>query len=86
MIEGKTLKIMADDGKIKEYQILHTMDNPSLNKSYVVYTDFSKNANDEIITYTSSYNANDEYTNLEPVLNQEELDLINAELKNKLNE
>ena len=81
MINNNKLKIMDDFGIEKEYNILFTFDLRETGKSYVVYTDYSKNEEGNIRTFCSIYDARMEFPKLQRVKENYELAIINDILK-----
>jgi len=75
------LKIVDTEGYEKEYSVLFTFDSNETNKSYVIYTDFSRSDNGNMRVFTSSYDKTDETGKLEPVTGEKELYTINEFLK-----
>lgn len=78
------LKITANDGIEKTFSILFTFDLDETGKSYVVYTDYSKDEKGDIKVFASTYDPNQENPKLENIETEEELNIINTYLK-KLN-
>lgn len=65
-----------ENGEITNYTILFTFDSKITNKSYVIYTDFSRDDNANINVFYSSYIPGTK-NKLEAVKTKEEIDLIN---------
>lgn len=75
----KSGKIIIKDGKEeKEYSILVTFDISEKNKSYVLYTDYSKDDKGNLKIYSSSYN---QEGRLRPVLEKDEMEIIEDYIK-----
>lgn len=70
------LTIKNEKGEQKNFHILVTFDIEQRNKSYVIYTDYSKNENGDLRVFVSIYNKYDEDDKLEEVVEQDELELI----------
>lgn len=70
------LTIRNENGEQKNYHILVTFDIEVKNKSYVLYTDYSKNENGDLRVFVSIYNKYDEDDKLEEVVEQDEIDVI----------
>lgn len=70
------LTIRNENGEQKNFHILVTFDIEQKNKSYVLYTDYSKNENGDLRVFVSIYNKYDEDDKLEEVVEQDELDVI----------
>ena len=80
-MEEGILEIINDTGSKRKFNILFTFDSEETKKSYVVYTDYSKDENGKIRVFTSSYDPNDEKHELKPVKEENELYTINNLLK-----
>ncbi len=52
------MKITLNDGKEEEYKVIFTFFSNEYNKNYIVYTDETKNINDELNVYCSIYENN----------------------------
>ncbi len=52
------MKITLKDGKEEEYKVIFTFFSNEYNKNYIVYTDETKNINDELNVYCSIYENN----------------------------
>ncbi len=76
------LKIKNDKGIEKEYDILLTFESESENKQFVVYTDYQKDLDNNIITYSVFYFKDDQSKKLNLVENKDEQDFIDDLLKN----
>ena len=80
--------ILTDkSGNESTYTVLFTFDSKTSEKSYVIYTDFSKDNNNCIKVWYSSYKQND-FSKLEPVETKEEIKLIDnilSSLEQKMN-
>lgn len=70
------LTIKNENGEKKNFHILVTFDIEQKNKSYVLYTDYSKNENGDLRVFVSIYNKYDEDDKLEEVVEEDELDVI----------
>lgn len=81
MINDNKLKIKDELGVEKEYYILFTFDIRENGKSYVVYTDYSKNQEGNIKTFCSTYDARMEFPKLKQVKEEYEFAIINDILK-----
>lgn len=81
MINDNKLKIKDELGVEKEYYILFTFDIRENGKSYVVYTDYSKNEEGNIKTFCSIYDARMEFPKLKQVKEEYEFAIINDILK-----
>lgn len=74
--EGKI--ILKNEQEEKEYYILVTFDILKKNKSYVLYTDYSKDSNNNLKVFSAIY---DEDWNLKPVIEKEEIEIIENYIK-----
>jgi len=81
------VKIVTKDGVEHIYSVLFSFDSSNTNKSYVVYTDYSKDDFENIKVYSSSYsyNENDELL-LEDITTEYERNFIEVYIKEKLAE
>ena len=78
MYRDEILLIPDENGEEKEYAILVTFDIESKNKSYVLYTDYTKDENDNLKIFASIY---DEKWNLSPLEDVDEIEFINNYIK-----
>lgn len=62
----------------KEYAILVTFDITEKNKSYVLYTDYSKDDENNLKIFSAIYDKN---WNLEPVTEKDEIEIIEKYIK-----
>ena len=76
-----TFKIKNSEGKEVEYEVLFTFDSDETNKSYMVYTDDSKDENGNIRVFASSYIPGDTTTQLLPIETDKEWKIIDTILK-----
>ncbi len=75
------LTIRNEKGEQKNFHILVTFDIKQRNKSYVIYTDYSKNEDGDLRVFVSIYNKYDEDDKLEDVVEQDELNVIDEYIK-----
>ena len=80
MEDKKTFKIITDDGKEIEYEIILAFKWTKTNKYYIVYTDNTKDENDKLNIYAAIYYPNDD-TRLDAVETEEEWNEIERMLK-----
>lgn len=80
MEDRKTFKIITDDGKEIEYEIILAFKWSKTNKYYIVYTDNTKDENDKLNIYAAIYYPNDD-TRLDAVETEEEWNEIERMLK-----
>ena len=71
-MEDLKVKILDESGKLVEHKILFTFECEELGKSYVTY---EGNFSHEICV--ASYNPNVDLNKLEPVIDEEELKMVN---------
>ena len=76
-----TFKATNTEGKEVEYEVLFTFDSDETNKSYMVYTDDSKDENGNIRVFASTYVTNGETTELFPIESDKEWKIIDTILK-----
>ena len=81
MEERMTFKVTNSEGKEVEYEVLFTFDSDDTNKSYMVYTDDSKDENGNIRVFASSYIPGEETTELLPIETDKEWKIIDTILK-----
>lgn len=81
MEEKMTFKVVNSEGKEVEYEVLFTFDSDETNKSYMVYTDDSKDENGNIRVFASSYIPGEETTELLPIETDKEWKIIDTILK-----
>lgn len=77
MNSKKNLFIIDSHGKKTNYQILCTFDSRENNKSYMIYTDFSKDSSQAINVYYCCYK-NGNKSRLMPIETKEEISLIDS--------
>lgn len=73
--EGKFI-IKDKNNEEKEFFVLATFE--IANKNYVIYTDYSKNDNNDINIFSATY---DEKWKLAPVVEKDKLDIIDEYIK-----
>lgn len=71
-----------EDGNKKECRILYTFELKETNKNYIVYTDDTKLEDGTIRTYASSFNPDDETSDLLPIETEKEWKIIEGILNN----
>lgn len=81
MEERMTFKATNTEGKEVEYEVLFTFDSDETNKSYMVYTDDSKDENGNIRVFASTYVTSGENTELFPIESDKEWKIIDTILK-----
>ena len=93
MDEKNSFKVINDNGEEIMCDILFTFDSEETGKSYIVYTDNSKDEKGNIQVFASIYDPNEEDQRLEPITTESEwkvietiLNTLQEEIKNKLGE
>ncbi len=81
MEDKNTIKVTNDKGETIVCDILFTFDSEETNKSYIVYTDNSKDENGKVRVFASIYNPNDPKTILEDIKTDKEWKIIDTILK-----
>lgn len=81
MEERMTFKVTNSEGKEIEYEVLFTFDSDETNKSYMVYTDDSKDEKGNIRVFASAYIPGKETTELLPIETDKEWKIIDTILK-----
>ena len=71
-----TFKILGDDGKEIECEVLFTFESDETKKNYIVYTDNTLDEQGNTKVYASIYNPNEENTNLIPIETDKEWEVI----------
>lgn len=75
------LTIINEKGEQKNFYILVTFDIEEKNKSYVIYTDYSKTEDGNLRVFASTYNPYDEDDKLEDIVEKDELEIIDNYLQ-----
>mgnify|MGYP002523670161 CR=1 FL=1 len=81
MEEKMTFKITNEEGQEIEYEALFTFDSDETKKSYIVYTDNSKDESGNIRVFASVYIPGDEETEISPIETDKEWKIIETILK-----
>lgn len=76
-----TFKIVNEEGKEVEYEVLFTFDSEETQKSYMVYTDDTKDEDGNVRVYASVYTPGKEETELLPIETDKEWKIIETILK-----
>lgn len=71
-----TFKIINDQGKEVECEVLFTFESDETKKNYIVYTDNSLDDKGNIKVYASIYNPNEKETKLLPIETEKEWKII----------
>lgn len=92
-MENNTFKFINEQGIEVTCDILFTFDSEETNKSYVVYTDNSKDEEGNVQVFASVYHPGEQNSKLEPIETDQEwkiietiLDTLQEEIKNKTTE
>ena len=93
MEDKNSFKIINDKGEEIMCDVLFTFDSEETKKSYIVYTDNSKDEEGNVQVYASIYDPKKEDQKLEPITTDAEwkvietiLNTLQEEIKNKLGE
>ncbi len=89
-MDKNTFKLITNDGTEVTCNVLFTFDSDETKKSYIVYTDNSRDQEGNIQVFASIFNPNDENTKLEPITTEKEwkvietiLETLQEEVRNK---
>lgn len=92
-MENNTFKVINENGEEITCDILFTFDSEETKKSYIVYTDNSKDESGNIQVYASIYDPQMKNSKLEPIETDAEwkiietiLDTLQEEIKKKVQE
>ena len=75
-----TIKIINNEGKEVECDVLFTFDSEETGKSYIAYTDNTKDKNGNVQVYASVYHPEEENSKLEPIETEKEWKVIETVL------
>ena len=81
MKENGRIKIVNDKGEEKICDILFTFDNEETGKSYMVYTDNSKDENGKVRVFASTYDPKDPKSKLDDIKTDKEWKVIETILQ-----
>ena len=81
MEDKNTIKVTNDKGEEVVCDILFTFDSEETGKSYIVYTDNSKDENGKVRVFASIYNPDDAKTKLEDIKTEKEWKVIETILE-----
>ncbi len=73
--------MIDEDGVEKEYDVLFTFDSEETNKSYIAYTDNTKDADGKLAVYASTYDKNGETTELKALETEKEWKIVETVLQ-----
>lgn len=81
-LENKnTIRVYDEEGHEVVCDILFTFDNEETKKSYIAYTDNTKDASGKVNVYASIYDPNDKDMKLEEIKTEKEWKVINTILE-----
>lgn len=79
--EVMTFKVMNDEGKEVECEVLFTFESEETKKNYIVYTDNTTDNDGNTKVYASIYNPNEAETKLLPIETDKEWKIIETILE-----
>ena len=92
MENKNTFTVINDEGREIVCDVLFTFDSDETKKSYIVYTDNTKNENGDTKVYASVFDPSDDNTELLPIESEKEwkvietiLESLQEEIKNSVN-
>ena len=74
--EKMTFKVMNEEGKEVECEVLLTFESEETKKNYIVYTDNTTDDDGNTKVYASIYNPNDEKSILYPIETEKEWKIV----------
>ena len=74
--ETMTFKVIDDEGKEIECEVLFTFESDETGKNYIVYTDNTKDEEGNTKVYASIYNPDEDETKLIPIESDKEWKII----------
>ena len=74
--EKMIFKVMNEEGKEVECEVLFTFESEETKKNYIVYTDNTLDESGNVEVYASIYNPEDPNTKLEPIETEKEWKII----------
>ena len=81
MSDKNTIKVYDEKGNEVICDILFTFDSEETKKSYIVYTDNTKNEDGKVQVYASIYDPNDKEMKLEEIKSEKEWKVIETILQ-----
>lgn len=84
--ETMTFKVINDEGKEVECEVLFTFESDETKKNYIVYTDNSIDEEGNTKVYASIYNPEQDETKLLPIETEKEWKIIETILEELQNE
>ena len=86
MEEKMTFKVINDEGKEVECEVLFTFESDETKKNYIVYTDNTLDEEGNTKVYASIYNPDEDETKLLPIETDKEWKIIETILEELQNE
>ena len=84
--ETMTFKVINDEGKEVECEVLFTFESDETKKNYIVYTDNTQDEEGNTKVYASIYNPDEDETKLLPIETEKEWKIIETILEELQNE
>ena len=84
--ETMTFKVLNDEGKEVECEVLFTFESEETKKNYIVYTDNTEDEEGNTKVYASIYNPDEDETKLMPIETEKEWKIIETILDELQNE
>ena len=76
-MENTVIKILDDNGKLVEHNVLFTFECEELGKNYIAYDGNAIGSDEDQTICVASYDPNVDLNKLEPVTDLEELKMVN---------
>lgn len=80
-MDKNSFTLVDEEGRETSYDVLFTFDNEETNKSYIVYTDNTRDEAGNIQVYASIYDPNDPNSRLEAITTEKEWKVIDTILE-----
>jgi len=80
-MEKNSFTVINDEGKEVECEVLFTFDSEETKKSYIAYTDNTKDENGHVQVYASIYDPEEENPQLKPIESEKEWKVIETILE-----
>ena len=81
MDKKATFRVINDEGKEIECEVLFTFESDETKKNYIVYTDNTTDEQGNVKVYASVYDPNSEKTDLQPIETDREWKIIETILE-----
>ena len=81
MEEKMTFKVLGEDGKELDCEVLFTFESDETNKKYMVYTDNTLDEQNNTKVYAAIYNPEGEGVNLSPIETETEWKIVETILE-----